>query len=646
MWIISGVFFFPLFADSLPFNIEGESVSFHENQIVAKGKVKITYQDIFIEADEVFFTISEKKVSAKGNVFFKKGDNSLECEELFYNIEEKTGYVIGIKKGVSPPWFWKGERIEKLTAEKIILKKGEFTTCDKIPPHYHFVASKITIYPEDRIEARNVVMYLGRLPVFYFPYYQAQIEKKPYGWVHWAGNSSRRGLSILSHYNWYVNSSLRGKIFIDWEEKRGWGEGVDVEWKREKEKGYFYAYGFKEKERYYEKFEEEEKGARSGRDRLDRWKVYSRFLKEWEGNTFALKGEKLSDKNFNSDFYFEERMKGWDSYPLHRDPENYFFIERNLTPFIYGVRGVFQANYFDESLEEKPTFYFSLPGYSLSHFLYYLDVETSYLSLKPERDSVRLLSSQKISLPFNKNTWEIVPSLILRADFYGKNREKEEDYRTALSEEIRISKRFTGKTKNFFFSTLPYIVLFEQNRPVQDQDKLPYFDERDRIEGKRSIKFGIDEIWERERSFLDFTSELESVKKGDNLVNTRLKWSFNPRFSLSHYSKWNLTQKRDNFSSNVISIKGEKTKVNLGYNLYDDEELESTWFSIGHKASELWNLHLKARYNIRYSFLEESRIEVGRALHCWKVKFIVKTEKERGEEPDIQFLIAFSIRAL
>ncbi|NOZ64535.1 MAG: LPS-assembly protein LptD [Caldiserica bacterium] len=635
-----------LFSSPLPFNIEGDSVSIHKDRVVAKGKVKITFKDIVIQADEISFDIPRKNIQAKGNVFFKRGSDSFKAEEVVYNIKEKSGYVKGIKEGVSPPWFWKGEKIEKFTADEIILQKGEFTTCDRAYPHYHFVASKITIYTDDRIEAWNVVMYLGKLPVFYFPYYQLPIKDKPYGWVHWVGSSGRRGLSILSSYNWYVNPSLRGKLFIDWEENKGWGEGGDLEWKREREKGYFYAYNFTEKERYYEKFEQDEENARTGKEKLERWKVYSRFLKEWEGNTFAFKWEKLSDPNYNRDFYFEEKIRGWDTYPLRRDPETYFFLEKNLIPFTYGVRGVFQANYFEQKVEEKPSFYFSLPAYSISPFLYYLDVETSYLSSKPEKDSVRMLSRQKISLPLSRNNWEFVPSAVLRTDFYGKNREGDEAWRSAVSEELRISRRFTGKAGNSFITVLPYIVFFEQNRPYQDQDKLPYFDEQDRIKAKRSTKLGIDEIWERDGSSLDFSSELESIRRGDNLLNTRVKWKFNPRVSLSHYSKWNLSEKGDNFSSSVLSVKKGKINTDFGYNLYDDEDLKNTWVSIGYKPSELWNLHVGARYNINYSFLEEGKIELRRVLHCWEMQIIVKTEKEKGERPDIQFLVAFNIRAL
>ena len=74
--------------------------------------------------------------------------------------------------------------------------------------------------------------------------------------------------------------------------------------------------------------------------------------------------------------------------------------------------------------------------------------------------------------------------------------------------------------------------------------------------------------------------------------------------------------------------------------------MKNTWFSVRYKPSDLWNLRVEARYNINYSFLEEGKIEMGRALHCWEVNIILKTEKEKGERPDIQFLVAFNIRAL
>ena len=639
-------FLTPLFSSPLPINVEGENVSFHENKMVAEGNVRINYKDLFIHSDKASFDISKKIVVAKGNVSLKEGKNYLECDELIYDLKNKKGYIKGIKRGISPPWFWKGEKIEKFSEKKIILRKGEFTTCDRIPPHYHFSAKKVVIYPDDKIKSYNVMMYLGKLPVFYFPYYEAPIKKRPYGWVHWISNSPRRGFSILSHYNWYKNPSLSGKFFIDFEKYKGFGEGGKIRWKREKEKGYFYAYNFNEKGKYYKKYEENRKNARRGKDKLKRWKIYSKYIKEWNKNTFAAKFEKLSDPNFNQDFYFEEGIRGWDSYPLRRDAENYFFLEKNTSSFTYGIKGNFNANYFDRKLEEKPTFYFSIPSYYFSNFLYSFSMETSYLSKIGEKDSIRMLSEQKISFPYNKNSWEIKPSLTLRSDFYGKDRKKDEEWRNSVSEELKISKRFQGLIGKSYISTIPYILFLEQNHPYQNQDNLPYFDKRDRIKGKRSLRIGIDEMWEGERKNLDLLYYVEGIKNGDTFMNGEIKWKINPHISLSNYGRWGLNRKGKNFSSSELSIKKENFRITLGHDLYDDENLNIGRVHLKHKISDLWNFNIYERYNIRYSFLEESKIEMERTLHCWKVKFIIKTEKSRGKKPDVQFLIAFRIKGL
>ena len=53
-----------------------------------------------------------------------------------------------------------------------ILETGFLTTCDKKEPHYRFKVSEAVIVPDDYAEVKNLIMYIGKVPILYLPYYK------------------------------------------------------------------------------------------------------------------------------------------------------------------------------------------------------------------------------------------------------------------------------------------------------------------------------------------------------------------------------------------------------------------------------------------------------------------------------------------
>ena len=103
------------------------------------------------------------------------------------------------------------------------LTNASFTTSNRQKPSFHLKASTIEYRPNDEVVLKNVVVYVGDVPVSFTshssssrspdsrPTYQFEI-----------GNSGQFGYFIDNTYNWVANDKMRGSVEFDVRQKRGY----------------------------------------------------------------------------------------------------------------------------------------------------------------------------------------------------------------------------------------------------------------------------------------------------------------------------------------------------------------------------------------------------------------------------------------
>ncbi|MBI5744986.1 MAG: LPS-assembly protein LptD [Elusimicrobia bacterium] len=112
-------------------------------------------------------------------------------------------------------------------------KKASITSCDEEPPHYRLRSSRLYLAPDRYFLAYNNVFFIGKVPVFYFP-----VVYKPFGGgtpfvsIFRPGYDDRNGFFIKSSYIYRVNRETRAKLYIDYFEKRGFGTGAELDYRR------------------------------------------------------------------------------------------------------------------------------------------------------------------------------------------------------------------------------------------------------------------------------------------------------------------------------------------------------------------------------------------------------------------------------
>jgi LPS-assembly protein len=89
-------------------------------------------------------------------------------------------------------------------------------------------AGKIKIIPGKSVEMWNAVVFVGPVPVFYWPYFERNLGARPNNFTLTPGYRSRYGAYFLNTYSWFLDDTANGKIHVDYRERRGVGAGPDV----------------------------------------------------------------------------------------------------------------------------------------------------------------------------------------------------------------------------------------------------------------------------------------------------------------------------------------------------------------------------------------------------------------------------------
>jgi len=220
-----------------------------QNLVMARGQVHLQQGSDHLYADNLRYDTDSQDVQANGHVVFQDGSQTVETESLNYNLKTKMGKAFNIKT-TAPPWITTGDEVD-IEPHKIVIKNGVATTCDYSPDyrHYHLQTDKITIYSGDYLVAENVVFYIGKVPVFYFPFFVKAIHdvRTPFSFS--TGSTTYLGNYVLLTNNYLFSPKNYGALYTDYFSIKGVGIGVRHEFALNDYSAFsLYGYGIEEKD--------------------------------------------------------------------------------------------------------------------------------------------------------------------------------------------------------------------------------------------------------------------------------------------------------------------------------------------------------------------------------------------------------------
>jgi LPS-assembly protein len=195
------------------------------NGAIVKGHGTVLTADVIWGSDD------PKTFTADGHVSIQRADAIWTGEHMRYNFETGQMDAEIFRMGRTPVYAYGNGlhgNIVNATNQTYTTTNAYFTSDDIADPGLRIKAKRMVITPNKRIEAYDATVYMGKVPVFFFPYYTRNLGPMANNFNFTPGYRSGFGPFLLTGYRWFLNDQVDGLWRTDYRAKRGFGVGPDV----------------------------------------------------------------------------------------------------------------------------------------------------------------------------------------------------------------------------------------------------------------------------------------------------------------------------------------------------------------------------------------------------------------------------------
>jgi LPS-assembly protein len=408
-----------------PIEINSTGETRYENGIAtARDNVAIHFGDTDIYADSAQYDSQKHEVLAEGHVRIYREGRLYLTDRGTYNTDTKQ-IRADVLRTSSDPYLVAGHELEGFSDGHYEVRNGTFTTDDdSVNPDFHFRASKIRIYESDRVVFQNVTFYIGKIPVFWWPYlYQSlndafSFSVSPAYLTSW-------GPSLLSQITFPITEKIKGRVRLDYRQRRGEAIGFESE------------INYGKNDSSYAKITSyfiQDQNPLLNRTALPRGAIgTSRYRFTLENRTEFTRDitgivdvTKLSDAFVLQDFYQNE-------FRINPRPDNVIAITKSDPIYTLTAMTRFQANSFFEQTERLPEVVLDIKRTPILGGPIFYEGESSIADLRrnfaqgsgfEDYGTLRADTFHQLLYPNTYFGWlSVVPRAGFRATYYDKTRD-------------------------------------------------------------------------------------------------------------------------------------------------------------------------------------------------------------------------------
>lgn len=226
---------------------DGEVVVYSEKQTVEgeegkrvityTGNVDVRYGIYRMQADKIVLYETDNRMEAEGSVVFDQGDDQrITGAKAVWNLKTKLGYFedsTGFTNQTNDGTvlYFTAERVERVSLNEVLVKKGKFTACDEAVPKWSFTADEARIRTNDRVKLKGAKFKLKDVTVIPVPYASIPIKERDRAsgfLTPTIGYSGNKGLRLSGAYFQTLGRSADVTLRSDVYTSRGIGYGIDL----------------------------------------------------------------------------------------------------------------------------------------------------------------------------------------------------------------------------------------------------------------------------------------------------------------------------------------------------------------------------------------------------------------------------------
>ena len=407
-----------------PIEITSSGETRYEDGIaIAHGNVAIHLGDTDIYADSARYNSKTHEVFAEGHVRIYRESTLYIAERGVYNVDTKEIHAEHLRSS-SDPYLIRAEKLQAFSDGHYLVNNGYFTTDDSSNPDFHFRAHTVRVYENDRVIFQNVTFYIGKVPVFWWPYLYQSLNDA-FSFTISPAYLSSWGPSLLGQVTFPITDKIKGRVRLDYRTRRGPAIGFESEVNYGKDDS-----SYAKLTTYFI----QDQNPEINRTNVPRGSVpTSRYRVSIEDQTNFTKDiygivdiTKLSDAFVMQDFYQGE-------FRINPQPDNVIAITK--TDPIYTLTAItrFQANSFFDTTERLPEVVLDVKRTPIFDSPIFYEGETGIADLHrnfarnsgfEDYGTWRVDSFHQLLYPNTYFGWlSIVPRVGFRATYYNQTRD-------------------------------------------------------------------------------------------------------------------------------------------------------------------------------------------------------------------------------
>lgn len=209
-------------------------VVYDHGLIIGTNGIAVRYGPTVLTAQTAQVDRESGEAAAEGNVTIQREAYLWKGDRVTYNLKTRAMSANTFRAGFAP--FYAGgedlrsQPLEGTTNSVYTARDAYVTTDDLHEPGYRIRAKSLKIIPGEALTAKEATLYIGNVPVMYFPFYRRRLDGIPNAFNFTPGYRSRYGPFLRSSYNWQLNEFLSGALNLDAYQKRGIGFGPDFDY--------------------------------------------------------------------------------------------------------------------------------------------------------------------------------------------------------------------------------------------------------------------------------------------------------------------------------------------------------------------------------------------------------------------------------
>jgi LPS-assembly protein len=410
--------------ENAPIEITSTGETTYENGLAtARDNVAIHVGDTDIYADYAQYNPNTHDVELRGHVRIYRDVTFYLADSGVYNVNTKKLRAIN-GRTESEPFFVSGENVSEISENGYLIKNGTFTTNDAPNPDFYFRAHTIRLYEKDRVIFQNVTFYVGKVPIFWWPYmYQSLNDAFSFSVA--PAYLSSWGPSLLTEVTFPITDQIKGRVRLDYRGRRGMAIGFepDIEYGKDNS-------SWAKLKTYYIQDQDpavNRTGLPRGPVPTGRYRLSLEDRTNFSDEIYGIANlTKMSDAYVMQDFYLNE-------FRIDPVPDNVVALTKT-DPF-YTLTGIvrFQANEFFETTERLPEVVLDIKRHALFGGPIFYEGETGFADLQRQfangsgfenYGTTRLDTFHQLLYPNTYFGWlSIVPRVGFRGTYYGDTRD-------------------------------------------------------------------------------------------------------------------------------------------------------------------------------------------------------------------------------